>query len=300
MKSSTFAPSTLAALAAVVALACTATNKTGFGGTGGEGAGTTGGGGAGATGTGGSFGGGLNTGGGTGGTTELVAEVFGHSASQLYMLDPVSKAVTTVGTFSGCSSVIDIALDKDGAIYATTFDGLYRIDKTNAACTFVSSGGYPNSLSFVPVGTVDPNVEALVGYQGDTYVRIDTSSGNVSTIGAIGGGYTSSGDIVSVIGGKTYLTAFGTGCPTDCLLEVNPTTGAMVHNYGLLTGYDNVFGLAFWGGAAYGFTDAGQLFQIDFAGNGVTTSPIAIPGAPAGLSFWGAGSATSAPVIIPN
>jgi hypothetical protein len=56
--------------------------------------------------------------------------------------------------------------------------------------------------------------------------------------------------------------------------------------------YDQVWGLAYWGGVAYGFTSGGTLFQIDLPG--VATTPIPIPNAPPGLAFWGAGSSTAA------
>jgi hypothetical protein len=232
---------------------------------------------------------------GTGGDN-LIAEVYGHSPNTLYRLDPVTKQVTTVGDFGGCSSVIDIALDKDSNLFGTTFGGLYRIDKNTAVCTLISNGSYPNSLSFVPKGTVDPNTEALVGYNGSTYIRIDTVTGAVTPIGSLQGGLISSGDIVSVINGKTLLTVNGLNCG-DCIIEVNPTTGDMIQNWGPV-GYGAVFGLAFWAGKAYGFSNAGQLFEISFGATNVTTTPIAISSAPPGLSFWGAGSTTSAPPIV--
>jgi hypothetical protein len=232
-------------------------------------------------------------------TTGQVAEVFGESASTLYKLDPVTKAVTVVGQFQGCDDVIDIALDKDSNMYGTTYDGVYVIDRTTAVCTLIASGtNYPNSLSFVPAGTVDPTEEALVGYQGDQYVRIDTTTGALSNIGTtIGMGFSSSGDIVSVKASgsnPTYLTVKGPGCATDCLLQVDPSTGAFLKNWGP-TGYSNVFGLAFWAGTVYGFDDGGDLFQIGFSGQALQVQAIPIPTAPPMLSFFGAGSTTSAP-----
>ncbi|MBW2523322.1 MAG: hypothetical protein JRI23_04075 [Deltaproteobacteria bacterium] len=248
------------------------------------------------TGAGGGLGGGLNVGGGE----PIVAEVFGHSADTLYKLDPLTKAVTVVGSFVGCSGVLDLAVDKDHNIYGTTSAGVYRIDKLSAQCTLLYSDDYPNSLSFVPEGTVDASQEALVGYLDSDYVRIDTSSGSITTIGSISGGYVSSGDIVSVIGGSTYLTVKGMECDTtDCLFEIDPTTGDMIKNWGHVP-YDDVFGLAYWGGQAYGFTNGGDLFEITFGQNDVTTAAITIPGAPSDLSFWGAGSSTSAPLEIPD
>lgn len=222
------------------------------------------------------------------------AVVYGHSPDTLYRVDPNTKAVNVVAMFSGCSgAVIDLALDKDSNMFVTTFNGFYRVDRTSAKCTEIKTGTYPNSLSFVPKGTVDPNVEALVAYQGSTYVRIDTTSGAISNIGSIGGGLTSSGDIVSVIGGATYLTVKGANC-NDCIVEVNPATGALVKNWGSV-GHADVFGLAFWAGTAFGFDNGGEIFTITFSGSSVTTANVPIPNRPANLQFYGAGSTTSAP-----
>jgi hypothetical protein len=248
----------------------------------------------------GAGGGGVGGGSGTGGSTAN-AEVFGQSAGTLYKLDPITKVVTTVGDFQGCGDeVIDIALDKDSNMYGTSTDGVYKIDKTTAVCTQIAAGSYPNSLSFVPAGTLDPNVEALVGYLGNQYVRIDTTTGAVTNVGNKSlGACQSSGDIVSVIGGGTYLTVTGCiGClDSDCIVEVDPKTGALVKNLGKV-GHIAVYGLAFWGGSAYGFDAAGQLFQIDLMNGTSTTIPI--PMAPPGLSFYGAGSSTSVPLMPPT
>jgi hypothetical protein len=238
-------------------------------------------------------------------TTGGPAEVYGHSPDTLYKLDPDTKAVTVIGAFDGCTGnqVIDIALDATSNMFATTQSpgALFAVDRNTAKCTFIANGAYPNSLSFVPKGTVAAAAEALVGYvdnaagTGSNYIRIDPTSGTITTIGALGGGYKSSGDIVSVIGGGTYLTVTGTGCSSnDCIVEVDPATGALKKKLGDI-GHNSVFGLAFWAGTAYGFDSAGELFQINFGTGSVTTAPITIPSKPAGLKFWGAGSTTSAP-----
>ena len=286
----------LAAVALLTACGAGKASELGDGGGAGSGLDTGGAGGHGLGGTGGGVGGGLDTG-GAGGVPEI-DEVFGHSSDVLYRLDPITKEVTAVGPFSGCSSVIDIAIDKDNNMYGTTFDGLYTIDKTNAHCTLVASGNYPNSLSFVPVGTLDPNEEAMVGYLDADYVRIDKGTGQVTTIGGISGGYISSGDIVSVINGGTYLTVKNYAECDDCLFQVDPMTGDMVKNWGAV-GHSQVFGLAYWGGKAYGFSNTGELFEISFDQSSVSTVAIPIPGAPVDLRFWGAGSSTAVPVDPP-
>jgi hypothetical protein len=99
------------------------------------------------------------------------AEVFGHSGTTLYRLDPDTRAAQTVGTFSGCNepseAVLDIALDEKSAMFGTTRTGLFKIDKATAKCTKIAAAvgnkEFPNSLSFVPKGTLDANSEALVG-----------------------------------------------------------------------------------------------------------------------------------------
>lgn len=224
--------------------------------------------------------------------------VYAHSPSELYKVDPVAKTMTLVGGFTGFASgdfgpqVIDIAIDANNNGYATTFGGLYKLDVNTAKLTPIKMAfnGYPNSLSFVPAGTLDPNVEALVGYNASTYVRIDTSTGAVTNVGGLSGGYSSSGDIVSVKNGGTFLTVNGNSCG-DCLLQINPKTGDLIQNYGPIN-HANVFGLAFWAGTAYGFDDTGHLFSISWQNNALVTQNIPTT---QGLVFWGAGSTTSAP-----
>ncbi len=118
-------------------------------------------------------------------------------------------------------------------------------------------------------------------------------------IGTLGGGLRSSGDIVSVKGGKSYLTVKGTGnnCTTnDCLVEIDPANGKLVKNWGSIE-HTDVFGLSFWGGKVYGFDDGGELFEVTFGTSSITTTTISIPSKPPALSFWGAGSSTSAPLV---
>jgi hypothetical protein len=234
------------------------------------------------------------------GPPPTVAVVYPHSPSTLYTLNPKTDAISIVAPFNGdcsssadCDDVIDLALDKDSNAYITSFNAFYKLDLTTAATTLIATGSYPNSLSFVPAGTLDPTAEALVGYFGSTYVRIDTTTGKVTDVGALSGGYSSSGDIVSVIGGGTYLTVVGNDCG-DCLLQVDPTTGDIIQNYGSVN-HAEVYGIAYWAGTVYGFDNAGVMFSITFPAGKLVTTDIPFPSAPSGLEFWGAGSTTSAP-----
>lgn len=221
-------------------------------------------------------------------------EVFGHSDNTLYRVDTATRAVSTVGFFQGCTYVADIALDESSVVYASTGTELYFVETNTARCTKIAQGTFPNSLSFVPAGTLEPDREVLVGFQGGDYVRIDTASGKVTKIGELGGGFESSGDVVSAKGGKTYVTVKGPGC-ADCLVEIDPKLGTLTRNWGPL-GHDDVFGLAFWGGELYAFTNAGELLLVTFAADALSVQVLPVANAPADLRFWGAGSTTSAPL----
>jgi hypothetical protein len=240
--------------------------------------------------------------------------VYAHSADTLYLLEPISKVVTTVGVFDCTGSMVDIAVDRAGKMTGSTgisFNGalggaLLTVDPTNAHCTVLNRG--PNlvtSLTYVPEGTLLPTAEALVGYADDRYVRVDPATGTLTDIGllnnAASGGvmWVSSGDVVSIKDGGTYLTVkAATGNPGpggDRIVEVDPKTGALKRIIGA-TGMVDVLGLGYWGGIAYGFTIAGKLIQIDLTTGAGTVIPI--PDATPELSFLGAGTTTVAPIIV--
>ncbi|MCP4444150.1 MAG: hypothetical protein GY811_02230 [Myxococcales bacterium] len=84
--------------------------------------------------------------------------------------------------------------------------------------------------------------------------------------------------MLSVKGGGTYLTVSGPGC-SDCIFEINLADGSLQRNWGDL-GFSTVYGLAHWAGVAYGFSNSGSAFAIEFSGNSVVTTPIEIPPLP--------------------
>ena len=238
--------------------------------------------------------------------------VYAHSADLLYLLEPISKKVTMVGAFDCTTAMVDIAVDRAGKMTGTaaiSFNNalggaLVTVDPATAHCTVLNRGeNLVTSLTYVPEGTLLPNAEALVGYSEDRYVRIDPTTGSLTDIGllnnAASGGikWLSSGDVVSIKDGGTYLTVkpeTGAMPGGDRIVEVNPKTGALVRIIGP-TGIDDVLGLGYWGGIAYGFTLGGVLMQINLMTGAGTDIPI--PDAPL-LSFLGAGTTTIAPIII--
>jgi len=245
-------------------------------------------------------------------------EVYAHSALTLYKFNPIAGDFATVGDFScllgtdGVAEMLDIAIDRAGNMvgtaamseHATIAGRLVTIDKTTAACAVLKTGSYPNSLAFVPVGTVLPDREALVGYVNDAYVMINPDSGTVSSIGNLNmlgatSLWISSGDIVSIVNGGTYVTIIPKGSVTadpagDRIAEVDPATGAIKRVIGA-TGATGLFGLGYWGGIAYGFSSTGLLVKIDLATGAGT--PIPITGAPT-AGFYGAGTTTVVPITV--
>lgn len=255
--------------------------------------------------------------GGGAGPSDLVGEVYGHSALTLYKLEPFSKTVSIVGNFDclgGANPALgagmwDIALDKNGRMIGVKgglSGAVMEIEAATAHCTVISQGTYPNSLTFVPAGTIDPSAEVLVGYNKATYVRIDPQSGTTTNIGSLnpngtGQAWESSGDIVSIIDDKTYLTAKPQGSNSDTtidsILEVDPKTGTALRVIGS-TGFPKLWGLGYWAGTAYGFSEAGHLAEIDLSTGAGQSIPL--QGDLAGLAFWGAGVTTAAPIDVPH
>jgi hypothetical protein len=237
---------------------------------------------------------------------------YAHSGDTLYALELSGRKATKVGKFScltGSEQVYDIAVDANGNVFATTTTHFISVDPQTAGCRIIGEAPadeYPNSLSFVPAGTLDPSKEVLVGYgyhevQGirDNYVRIDTTTGKMTFVGTLNLAgadpeWESSGDLIALSneGNKAYLTVTPrTGLGTDRLAEINPKTGQIIRIVGD-TGQTQFFGLTYWAGKAYGFSGSGGIFSIELATG--KASPANLAGADA-QSWYGAGITTSAP-----
>lgn len=248
---------------------------------------------------------------GDGGNGSDVGQVFGHSQNTLYELEPFSKSVQQIGQFDCLNGLEmwDIAIDKDGrmvgAAMSISSGSLVEIDPTTAHCNPIASGSFPNSLTYVPIGVLDASAEALVGFSQGNYLRIDPTTGATTQIGSMnpnstGTNWVSSGDIVSLQGGGTYATvrpALSGSTAIDSLVEIDPKTGQVLKVMGT-TGFGQLWGLGFWAGTAYGFSANGQLVSIDLSTGAGSFIPL--PNIPSGLSFWGAGTTTAAPIEPPR
>jgi hypothetical protein len=225
--------------------------------------------------------------------------VYAHTSSTLYSVNPDTLDVTAIGPFqwsSGGDSMTDIAVDKSGVMIGISFTAVYRVDTTTAHATMLSSGleGLFNGLSFVPAAQLGLNPEAddvlvAIRNQDGVVFRVDPSTGQTTPIGDMGGGFASSGDLVSVLGFGTVATTDG-GFGPDGLVRLAPGTFA-ASPVGSHTGFADIWGVAFWKDRIYGFTEGGEFVLID-PNTGAAT--LVQSGSEA---WWGAAVTTRAPVI---
>lgn len=232
--------------------------------------------------------------------TSKVAEVFANNTTQLLRVDLTTNTLSLVGTFTGAGcgrDMQDVALDDNSNMYATDGTRIWRVDPKTAQClsVAVNGGGLPIAITFLPTGAFGSSAQMLFGYTHTEAVTVNLGSGTVTPRSSVGGGYSLSGDFVSVNGGPTYVSVTGNGC-RDCLVEVDTTTGAITKSWGSL-GHSGVYGLAFWGGVIYGFDGAGEVLEVTFNADAGTVSTTVLNINPQHYAFTGAGSTTAAPLV---
>jgi hypothetical protein len=235
-------------------------------------------------------------GGGGGGGGEQVF-VYAHSATTLYKVDPDTLQVQMVGNFNwgsvGSDQMTDIAIDKNGQMIGVSFTRVFRVDPSNANTTLLSSSLARsfNGLSFVPADQLGmTGDDVLIGTENlsGTVFRVDPMNGTATPVGNMGASYTSSGDLVGIAGFGTVQTVNGGSGDTLARLATSSFAAAPI---GGGTGFSKVWGVAYFKGKVYGFTEGGAFVLIDpntGAGTMVSTS---------GIAWWGAAVTTVAPVL---
>jgi hypothetical protein len=234
----------------------------------------------------------------TGGDAGVMTFVYAHTSTQLYRVDPDTLAVTLIGNFTYAGGlpdqITDIAIDRTGMMIGISFQSVYRIDPSNAACTRLSQNITEtfNGLSFVPaadIGQSGPDILVATRNSNGTVSRIDPMTGNVTAIGNMGS-FSSSGDLVSVVNLGTLQTA-DNGTAADRLVRLAPNTFSATV-IGTNIGYADIWGIAYWKDKIFGFTEAGQFITIDpMTGVGTLIQSN-------GPRWWGAAVTTLAPVIL--
>lgn len=199
------------------------------------------------------------------------------SATTLYKFDPVTRVVTRVADFD-CSGeeMLDLAMNAKEELFGITTESVVRIDKTTGACTALARGSQdlPYATAFVP-GT-----EKWAGYKIGVYDTIDPDSGALTFAGALtndaGIVFRASGDMVSLAGGKTYVTLFDLDPNAgDGIAEVDPNDGALLRFDGT-TGLSPLLGLAQWAGVLYVFSNEGHVYSAQVTDAGVNLKPLII------------------------
>ena len=239
------------------------------------------------------------------------SRVYAHSGTTLYRIDTATMAAIPVGTFTGpmlATGVLDLALDRDDDMIAVTRDQIFRVNPTTAAVTFLAdyTGGDLTSLSFVPVNIAAPDgPEMLIAATGDgQVVRIEVvgTTATVSPLGNYGlsGGIqiASSGDLVYIKGVGTFATVdVGLPAGNDFLASVDPANGWRATLIGTGTTFNNIFGVAYWGGRMYGFADdgfaaaTGKFIELNQVSGNATLITMGA------IRWFGAGVTTEAPLI---
>ncbi len=198
--------------------------------------------------------------------------------------------MSQVGAFNVGDSMTDIALTPAGDLYAISFTDLYSVNKANGQATHIAPvpGTGNNSLTFLPDGSL------LAADSNGDVKRINPQNGQVVAVGNFGNGLVASGDMVAVRDGTMFgISSTGKGggdaSGNNPLLRVDVQTGAATVVGP--TGFGSVWGLAYAGAKVIGFTNQGEIIQVDpQTGAGVLL-------AQKNIMFWGA---TQSPLVDIN
>ena len=244
-------------------------------------------------------------------------QIYGHSATTLYRVDPITYAVTTVGAFSGCGTPFDLAIDASGNMYANSSTSLYKVaypttGSGSVTCTFLSTNPTSfNGLTFTPTSLLSPSpaAEPLHGAANNGgWYKITLSAGGApvtyNLIGYYGGAagvIQSSGDAVGIIGDGEYVMVLS-GTTTlpggDHLWKINPNTGAKITDITPSgSGLSACYGIAYWGGTTYIFCGgpSSGIYTIN-----TTTGATALVKATPAISWYGAAVTTTSPTLPPT
>ncbi len=205
---------------------------------------------------------------------ELDCRVYAHTSTQLYLVDPFLGAEEFVTTVP---SLFDFDTDSDGNLFGISSSRfLHRFDETTDSWDRVGdfAGTSGNGFAIDSEG---------VGYitAGNNLYTLNLETAESTLVGAMGGGFSSSGDCVVDKSDQLFMTS--SGGSVDSLITISRTTGE-----GRLigaTGYSGIWGLTAAWGYLFGFTSSGQVLEID-PGTGAATAVHTF----SGLGWYGAAS----------
>ncbi|MEQ1505171.1 MAG: hypothetical protein ABMB14_23260 [Myxococcota bacterium] len=211
------------------------------------------------------------------------APVYANTFDELFEIDPITGARTSVGRFQDggvpVEGMVDIAIDLTGRIYGGTSTALYQIDPLTAAASKICDTDLrPYALAFTSDGV-------LFAGAGPDVVEVNLSTCGTTPL-LTGSAWETSGDLVGLPDGYLYWTVRGGA--NDDLVRVDPVTGATF--WVGEVGGSSLYGLGYDEdeGALYGFSSDGSIVRIEpLTGATVTLSSV-------DASWWGA---TTNPVV---
>ncbi|MFT6399776.1 MAG: hypothetical protein ACJAYU_004545 [Bradymonadia bacterium] len=168
------------------------------------------------------------------------------------MVDPfigTNEFVTTV------PSLFDFDTDSDGNLYGISGSRvLHRFDEPTDS--WIRVGGFTGSS-----GNGFAIDSGGVGYitAGNNLYSLNLETAESTLVGAMGGGFRSSGDCVVDKSNQLFMTSSGSG--PDTLVAIDRLTGEarLVGS----TGSSGIWGLTAAWGFLFGFTSSGQVVEID-------------------------------------
>jgi hypothetical protein len=205
--------------------------------------------------------------------------IYAHSRDTLYTFSPFTTTVTEIAAFTleggePAPYMLDLAVNAEFGIGS---EQLF-------------------ALVFLPAGALGPSETLLGATNEGVYYEVDVRDASTSRVGRYPEPWSSSGDIVSVEGLGTFATIREPErSDTDFLAQITfAGDGSSTVRVLGEVGYREVFGLGWWGRALYGFTNSGQLLEIDrLTGEGrIATTETGTD------QFWGAGVTTRAPILF--
>jgi len=189
--------------------------------------------------------------------------IYVNSSDTLFAFDPVSLTLAQLGRFTfedgGAASVTDIAIDRDGLLYALSAGMLYVCDPVSVVCT-PRGPSSANSAGFAEFGALDPDNDVLVLVEGSevVHVRVRDGGTDISSAGTLAG-YSSSGDVMPWGGTTMLLSSPAAG--ENVLLAFDAATAEVLGPLANLPALS--YGLAGFGGEVWVFTDLGEILRVD-------------------------------------
>ncbi len=250
--------------------------------------------------------------------------IYSHSRDTLFAFsaarnEVISSVPFTLTDGTEAPPMVDLAVNAAGEVYTTGYDALFRVDPETGETRIVGElrdesgqllgtdlGIHLYALTFVPRSLYPDatTTEVLIGAanEGDCF-EVDPRDARIRAIGGYPAAWRSSGDLVSVEGlGTTFATLRVQDAPRtdpDYLTEITFLPGGQIEISppqpieNSDRAFSQIFGLGYWGASLYGFTNAGELIEIDRS----TAEAYLATERTGAEEFWGAGVTTQVPVV---